>query len=109
MIAVADQPRRYGSTVRASTRALVTMLKGPTVDDPTVSRWWFFCAGNRSHYHPETGTCVHAEEMAARMKPWYLARTWYLPFGDIDREYRRLRPAVQGRMRRHLALGDQAA
>lgn len=43
-------------------------------------RWSLVCFGPKRHYQPD-GTCAHTRVIAANLRPWYRARTWFTPFG----------------------------
>ena len=89
-VIVAAQPVRYGSTRMAKSKVMIVVLRGPTAQDPVRHRWHIACMGNRSHYKRDTGACVHIEQYAARMNDWHRARTWFLPFGDIENKEKRI-------------------
>ena len=80
------QPRRYGSKSMAKSNCLMMVYKGPVTEDPNPNRLYATCFGNESHYHKETGICIHVELLAADLKPWWRQRGRYLPFGDTDRK-----------------------
>ena len=80
---VAFQPVRYGSKCMAKSLALVMMSQRP---GDKARRWHIACFGNRSHYHPETGTCCHVEDLTGRLTSWHRARARFLPFGDQEQE-----------------------
>lgn len=86
MTSVYDQPIRYGSRRMAKSRVMTMLLKGPIASDPSPNRYHFACFGNRGHYRRSDGVCCHLEIALAAMRPWHRSRTWYLPFGDKDRE-----------------------
>lgn len=93
MFAVYTQPVRYGAKKMAKSNALVVMVRGPVKSDNNPNRWWIACFGNKSHYHQQSGVCIHVEELSKQMKRWHRQRTWWLPFGDNDLEYRKLTEA----------------
>ena len=83
-----DQPKKYGSKQIAKSRALLTILKGPTNDDPSPNKIWIACFGNDSHYERESGICDHVEAVSIQLKEWWRQRSRYLPFGDSqEQEY----------------------
>lgn len=82
MIVAAEQPVRYGAKRMANSRAMVTLIQGPTLFDKSKQRWWLACFGNDSHYHKPSGICAHVELFASTMKPWYRRRTFWHPFGE---------------------------
>ena len=84
------QPRRYGSKSMAKSNALMLVHKGPLTEDPNPNRLYATCFGNESHYHKETGICIHVELLAADLKPWWRQRGRYLMFGDNDEGYAKI-------------------
>ena len=89
------QPIRYGSKTMAKTNALFCVTEGSAKDDHARNRPHIACFGNKSHYERGSGVCAHVENYAAAMKPWYLSRAVFLPFGENGREEARVTPAPE--------------
>ena len=90
---VADQPKHPHGMAKAKGRALILFMDMSKAVPPYQRRGWMVsCFGNKSHYFPETGACVHVEEIRARLKlDWHRQRLWYLPFGDNEQLAQRVK------------------